>query len=92
MAKTLRNPKLTAYDYRLMTKMLSIFPDHIQEGKLAEAAEVLEKGGIVIYPTDTIYAMGCSIMQPNSKHGTTGIDVTQRWSLSCDGRRYSGDI
>lgn len=49
-----------------MTKLLSIFPEHIQEAKLAEAAAVLERGGIVIYPTDTIYAMGCSIMQPKA--------------------------
>lgn len=24
--------------------------------------QVLEKGGIIIYPTDTVYSMGCSIM------------------------------
>jgi len=49
-----------------MTKLLSIFPDHIEEHKLQTAADVLKKGGIVIYPTDTIYAMGCSILHPNA--------------------------
>jgi tRNA threonylcarbamoyl adenosine modification protein (Sua5/YciO/YrdC/YwlC family) len=49
-----------------MAKLLSIFPDHIEEHKLQAAADALKKGGIVIYPTDTIYAMGCSIEQPQA--------------------------
>ena len=49
-----------------MAKLLSIFPDHIEDHKLAAAADSLKEGGIVIYPTDTIYAMGCSIMHPQA--------------------------
>jgi tRNA threonylcarbamoyl adenosine modification protein (Sua5/YciO/YrdC/YwlC family) len=49
-----------------MAKLLSIFPNHIEEHKLEAAADSLKKGGIVIYPTDTIYAMGCSILQPKA--------------------------
>lgn len=29
---------------------------------VAEAAEVLRRGGIVIYPTDTLYALGCDAL------------------------------
>jgi tRNA threonylcarbamoyl adenosine modification protein (Sua5/YciO/YrdC/YwlC family) len=28
--------------------------------------ETLEKGGVIIYPTDTIYGLGCSIHQPKA--------------------------
>jgi tRNA threonylcarbamoyl adenosine modification protein (Sua5/YciO/YrdC/YwlC family) len=49
-----------------MAKLLSIFPHHIEEHKLDAAADSLKQGGIVIYPTDTIYAMGCSILQPHA--------------------------
>jgi len=49
-----------------MTKLLSIFPEHLEDTKLEQAAECLKQGGIVIYPTDSIYAMGCSITQPRS--------------------------
>ncbi|HEY4651807.1 MAG TPA: L-threonylcarbamoyladenylate synthase [Pontibacter sp.] len=40
---------------------LSIHPDNPQEKKIREAAEVLRNGGVIIYPTDTIYGMGCDI-------------------------------
>lgn len=49
-----------------MAKLLSIFPDHIEGHKLQAAADSLKEGGVVIYPTDTIYAMGCSIMHPQA--------------------------
>jgi tRNA threonylcarbamoyl adenosine modification protein (Sua5/YciO/YrdC/YwlC family) len=49
-----------------MAKLLSIFPEHIEEHKLVQAADIMKEGGIVIYPTDTIYAMGCSILQPKA--------------------------
>jgi len=46
--------------------LFSIFPDRIDEHKLVQAADIMKDGGVVIYPTDTIYAMGCSIMQPKA--------------------------
>ena len=49
-----------------MAKLLSIFPEHIETHKLVAAAECMKEGGVVIYPTDSIYAMGCSIMQPKA--------------------------
>jgi tRNA threonylcarbamoyl adenosine modification protein (Sua5/YciO/YrdC/YwlC family) len=45
---------------------LSISPEHIDEYKLSQVADIMKDGGVVIYPTDTIYAMGCSIMQPKA--------------------------
>ncbi|NDK55060.1 L-threonylcarbamoyladenylate synthase [Pontibacter fetidus] len=40
---------------------LQIHPDNPQEKKIREAAEILRNGGVIIYPTDTIYGMGCDI-------------------------------
>ncbi len=34
--------------------------------KIKEIADVLNKGGIIIYPTDTVYGIGCLINFPNS--------------------------
>lgn len=42
-----------------MIPLRSINPHNINPQHLAEAVEVLEKGGIIVYPTDTVYAMGC---------------------------------
>lgn len=38
---------------------LTIYPTSINRSAIARAAEVLAAGGIIIYPTDTVYAMGC---------------------------------
>ena len=40
---------------------LSIHPDNPPLNKILTAVEVVRKGGIVIYPTDTVYAIGCDI-------------------------------
>ena len=45
---------------------LKIHPDNPQANKIAQVIEVLKKGGIIIYPTDTVYAMGCDITQPKA--------------------------
>jgi tRNA threonylcarbamoyl adenosine modification protein (Sua5/YciO/YrdC/YwlC family) len=40
---------------------LQIHPDNPPEKKIREAVEVLRNGVIVIYPTDTIYGIGCDL-------------------------------
>ena len=39
---------------------LVVNPDHPEPRKIAHAAEVLEDGGVALYPTDTVYALGCA--------------------------------
>ncbi|RAU82282.1 L-threonylcarbamoyladenylate synthase [Pontibacter arcticus] len=40
---------------------IQIHPDNPQEKKIREAAAILRNGGVIIYPTDTIYGLGCDI-------------------------------
>jgi len=40
---------------------LSVHPQNPQGRHIAKAVEVLRRGGIIIYPTDTVYGIGCSI-------------------------------
>ncbi len=49
-----------------MAEFISITPSEIDENSLSMAIECLESGGILIYPTDTIYAMGCSLKYPQA--------------------------
>ncbi|OGT31406.1 MAG: threonylcarbamoyl-AMP synthase [Gammaproteobacteria bacterium RIFCSPHIGHO2_12_FULL_35_23] len=44
-----------------MTKFLSIHPDNPQKRLLQEVVLVLKQGGVIVYPTDSTYALGCSI-------------------------------
>jgi tRNA threonylcarbamoyl adenosine modification protein (Sua5/YciO/YrdC/YwlC family) len=43
--------------------LLRIHPDNPQPRLVRQAVDSLEKGGIIIYPTDTIYGLGCDIFQ-----------------------------
>ncbi|HOX78687.1 MAG TPA: L-threonylcarbamoyladenylate synthase [Bacteroidales bacterium] len=41
--------------------LIKIYDKNPSEKAIRQAAKVLEDGGLVIFPTDTIYAIGCSI-------------------------------
>ena len=43
-----------------------INPDNPSEKKIQKAVECIQNGGIVIYPTDTVYAMGCDLTNKKS--------------------------
>jgi tRNA threonylcarbamoyl adenosine modification protein (Sua5/YciO/YrdC/YwlC family) len=49
-----------------MTKIISIHPDNPQEKGLKEIVNCLSKGGVIIYPTDTVYGLGCDIFQSSA--------------------------
>jgi tRNA threonylcarbamoyl adenosine modification protein (Sua5/YciO/YrdC/YwlC family) len=44
-----------------MARYLSIHPDDPQPRLLAQAAEILRGGGVVAFPTDSCYALGCCL-------------------------------
>ena len=44
-----------------MSQFFSIHPTHPQRRLLTQAAEILRAGGIVVYPTDSTYALACRI-------------------------------
>lgn len=43
--------------------LLHIHPDNPQPRQIQAVTDCLERGGIIIYPTDTIYGLGCDILQ-----------------------------
>jgi len=43
--------------------LLQIHPDNPQPRLIKQIVENLQKGGIIIYPTDTVYGLGCDILQ-----------------------------
>lgn len=42
--------------------LLEINPDNPQPRLIAKVVEILEQGGVIAYPTDTTYGIGCSIL------------------------------
>lgn len=43
--------------------LLKIYEENPNERQIKQVVECLKDGGIVIYPTDTVYGMGCDLMQ-----------------------------
>lgn len=46
--------------------LLHLHPQNPQSRLLRQIADSLKSGGIIIYPTDTIYGLGCDIYQPKA--------------------------
>jgi tRNA threonylcarbamoyl adenosine modification protein (Sua5/YciO/YrdC/YwlC family) len=46
--------------------LIRIHPDNPQTRQLSMVKECLENGGIIAYPTDTIYGLGCDIFHPEA--------------------------
>lgn len=44
-----------------ITMLIRIHPDNPQERELHRVVDILRDGGVVIYPTDTVYGIGCDI-------------------------------
>ena len=43
--------------------LLTVHPDNPQPRLIRQVVDSLERGGVIIYPTDTIYGLGCDIFQ-----------------------------
>ena len=46
---------------RKMAEFVKIYPENPNPKEIKKVVDVLRKGGLVIYPTDTVYGLGCDI-------------------------------
>ena len=46
---------------RTMAELIKIYPENPDPRRIEQVVEVLRRGGLVIYPTDTVYGLGCDI-------------------------------
>jgi tRNA threonylcarbamoyl adenosine modification protein (Sua5/YciO/YrdC/YwlC family) len=46
--------------------LIRIYNDNPNSKQISQVADLLENGAIIIYPTDTVYAMGCDIRASRS--------------------------
>ncbi|HZW62949.1 MAG TPA: L-threonylcarbamoyladenylate synthase [Flavobacteriaceae bacterium] len=44
-----------------MATLLKIYPENPNPKAIKQVVDVLKKGGLIIYPTDTVYGLGCDI-------------------------------
>ncbi|GAB4108984.1 MAG: L-threonylcarbamoyladenylate synthase [Thermoflexibacter sp.] len=44
-----------------MAELIQIYPDNPDRRKISRVVECLKEGGVIIYPTDTVYGIGCDL-------------------------------
>ncbi|HBX80533.1 MAG: L-threonylcarbamoyladenylate synthase [Propionibacteriaceae bacterium] len=69
-----------------MARYFDVHPDNPQPRALAQVAEILAEGGLIAYPTDSCYALGCGL---GNKEGLDRIrairqlDERHHFTLMC---------
>jgi tRNA threonylcarbamoyl adenosine modification protein (Sua5/YciO/YrdC/YwlC family) len=51
---------------KTMAELVKIYPENPNPRAIARVIEVLQAGGVIIYPTDTVYSFGCDITKPRA--------------------------
>lgn len=46
--------------------LLQIHPDNPQPQRIAKVVECLQDGGLIVFPTDTVYGIGCDLFNKNA--------------------------
>ena len=49
-------------------ELLKIHPINPEVRKISRVTQILQKGGVIVYPTDTVYAIGCSLVHKQAIH------------------------
>ncbi|MCL4113435.1 UNVERIFIED_CONTAM: hypothetical protein GTU68_023141 [Idotea baltica] len=70
-----------------MAELIRIYEENPNPKEIKRVVEVLQKGGVVIYPTDTVYGMGCDITNNKALERLArikGIKLAKaNWSFVC---------
>ncbi|MCC2590024.1 L-threonylcarbamoyladenylate synthase [Chryseobacterium sp. MFBS3-17] len=71
-----------------MAKILRIHPENPQENLIKEVVTVLKNGGLIIYPSDTVYALGCNIFDTKAMEKLAQLKKIKlekaRFSIICN--------
>lgn len=69
-----------------MAQFFAIHPDNPQERLIRQAAELIRSGGVVVYPTDSCYALGCHLGDKQAMERILAIrqiDLKHHLTLMC---------
>jgi tRNA threonylcarbamoyl adenosine modification protein (Sua5/YciO/YrdC/YwlC family) len=69
-----------------MAKYFDVHPVDPQPRAIAQAVQILRDGGLIAYPTDSCFALGCSLDNPEGKDRILrirGLDERHHFTLVC---------
>lgn len=50
----------------LCSMLIKLYPENPNERTVRQVVDILRGGGVIVYPTDTVYALGCALDQPKA--------------------------
>jgi tRNA threonylcarbamoyl adenosine modification protein (Sua5/YciO/YrdC/YwlC family) len=78
-----------------MAEFIKIYEDKPSEAAIKKVVDVLKNGGLVIYPTDTVYGLGCDITNSRALEKLAkikGIKLEKaNFSFVCSGLSHLSD-
>lgn len=69
-----------------MSQFFYVHPDSPQKRLITQAVDIVNRGGVIVYPTDSGYALGCHIGDKQALERITKIrqiDKTHNFTLMC---------
>ena len=69
-----------------MAQFFSIHPNNPQSRLLRQAADTVRAGGVIVYPTDSCYALGCQLGDKSAMariRSIRGVNEQHHFSLAC---------
>lgn len=69
-----------------MAQFFQIHPENPQQRLVQQAADIIRKGGLVVYPTDSAYALGCHIGDKDALERIRALrklDKNHNFTLMC---------
>ena len=69
-----------------MNQYFDIHPDNPQQRLILQVVEIIRAGGVVIYPTDSVYAIGCHIGDKQAMdriRAIRSVDKNHNFTLVC---------
>ncbi len=69
-----------------MSQFFNIHLDNPQPRLIAQTADILRKGGVIVYPTDSGYALGCMVGHPDAQariRQIRSVDDKHLFTLMC---------
>ena len=76
-----------------MAQFFAIHPENPQERLVKQAAEIVRQGGVIVYPTDSCYALGCQMGNKEAMERILAIrqiDLKHHLTLMCADLRELG--
>ncbi|CAG0911340.1 unnamed protein product, partial [Cyprideis torosa] len=69
-----------------MSQFFEIHPDNPQRRLITQAVEIVRRGGVIVYPTDSCYALGCHMGDKSAMERIRRIrrvDKDHHFTLMC---------